>query len=215
MTILTSLESVDFDRISKIEDYRKFKKAVRALRDQGLIVEVNGVQSYSVSTMDQVHKHIVRWAFAADPPPAREKEPKAKKEPKEPKEPKAKKERKAKAASQVTRLMTRDEALAALDQAGPLTPLVVNPPVGTTFQAQGWDVITLMSEGCGDLATTMLEAYQYQFPTARADNTRFLLFRDSPNGTPLAQPILAVDFRDEESYHAARGAVDSLAALAA
>lgn len=219
MTTPSPIDTVDFERISHVPDYRRFKKLVRSLRDQGLFIEPNGDQSYTVSDVDG-HTHTVRWAYAEPEAPKVEGEEKPEKAPRAKKakavaagseEPaKAKKSKKSVANG----LMGRGEALATL-QLQNLTPLVVNPPTGQTYQAQGWDVITLMSAGAYNLAETMLAAYQYQFPTATVDNTRFVLFRDSPSGTPLSQPIIAIDFVDEAAFTSARQAVDSLSGLQA
>ena len=182
----------------KAPSYDVFKKRVRALRDEGFTIQPTRQGGYLISRSDDPDFSLtVQYPLPAkeegDTVYAKNVEKEANRKAKSVARAKG---RRPNSDKETLPRVEAPEALAWLERLG-LT-LDVNPPIGTTYEAMAWDLRALAASSpeadTDQIKSLLLDRYQYRFPSARVEDLRFVLFKDSPTGVPFPMPMLGVDF---------------------
>lgn len=211
---------LQIQEFTKAPSYDVFKKRVRALRDEGFTIQPTRQGGYLISRSDdQDFSLTVQYPLAPTPKSEAERDTVYAKNVEKEADRKAKalaraKGRRPNKDKEVLPRLEAPEALAWLDRLG-LT-MEVNPPVGSTHEAMAWDLRALAASNpeaeTDQIKSLLLDRYQYRFPSARLEDLRFVLFRDSPTGVPFPLPMLGVDFSSRAAASAADARRRALAA---
>lgn len=192
----------------KAPSYDVFKKRVRALREEGFTIQPTRQGGYLISRSDDPDFSLtVQYPMhpnkeAGDTVYAKNVDKEAARKAKS--ATRAKQRRPGGERETLPRVEA-PEALAWLERLG-LAP-EINPPLGTTYEAMAWDLRALAASNPeadnAQIKALLLDRYQYRFPSARVEDLRFLLFKDSPTGVPFPMPMLGVDYTSRAAALAA------------
>lgn len=176
-------------RLSTMPDYRRFKKAVRSLRDLGWRIQPLDLQGYRLQSPDD-HIYIVMYPYSARPALEHETQALPRLSPSEGHIRKGRSSKPVKAAHAVS----REAALRWLESLE--LPVELNPiPDGKTIH-MSFDLMRL-AEAHGDASGSeihelLADVMSHHFPGSTIENTRLVLMSQSPSGVQHPVPLLGI-----------------------